>query len=117
MMNRNLWEETIEVLENNGKSFCDVIAVYGDNFQITKENFEKIARKTIYNASYGAQLVADDLKIFGKNFAMIREEYDGLEWWKFISFGGNIPREFKSVSKLAGGCWSSLAKINEIEVE
>ena len=37
----NLWEETIGVLANNNKSFDDVIAICGNDFQITKEDFEK----------------------------------------------------------------------------
>ncbi len=59
----NLWKETIEKLESNGKAFEDVIAIYGDDFLITKENFEEVARKTDYYAGYGRQEIASDLKI------------------------------------------------------
>lgn len=80
----NLWEETIEKLQENGYIFDDVIAIYGEDFQITKENFEEIAKETDYNDGYGCQEIAKDLTILGKDFIMIRENYDGAEWWRMI---------------------------------
>lgn len=38
---RNLWEETNKELEVKGKSFDDVVAICENDFQITKEDFEK----------------------------------------------------------------------------
>lgn len=46
----NLWKETINVLNSYDKSWKDVVAIYGENFQITKENFEEIAKKMYPNA-------------------------------------------------------------------
>lgn len=50
----NLWEETIEKLQRNGYTFDDVIAIYGEDFQITKENFEEVAKETDYYDGFGA---------------------------------------------------------------
>ncbi len=97
---RNLWEETIEKLKNNGKTFEDVIAVYGTDFLITKENFEKVAKETDYDAGYGGQEIARDLKILGVDFLMTRNEYDGSEWWDYFPVGNGIPKNFMYVIKL-----------------
>lgn len=81
----NLWEETIEKLQKNGYTFDNVIAIYGEDFQITKENFEEVAKETDYYDGYGHPEIAIDLTILGKDFIMIREDYDGAEWWRMIS--------------------------------
>ncbi|MGQ7335465.1 hypothetical protein ACTGUN_05795 [Streptococcus suis] len=41
----NLWEETIEVLKKHSKTFDGVRFIQGNDFKITKENFEKVAKK------------------------------------------------------------------------
>ena len=41
MKNKALWDETIDILNKNGKTFDDVVAVCGKQFQITKEEFRK----------------------------------------------------------------------------
>lgn len=46
----NLWEETIEFLEENGKTFDDVLYIQGEDFKVTKENFEIVAKKTDYDS-------------------------------------------------------------------
>lgn len=112
---KNLWKETIGVLEKHNLSFDDVVAIYGNDFQITKENFEEVAKKTNYDSGYGSQEVASDLKILGNNFIMTREEYDGSEWWN-INFTNGIPKEVKHITKLHGGMsWSTLKEINSEE--
>lgn len=106
----NLLEETIEALEENGKSFDDVIGVCGDKFQIPIEQFKELANRE-YNDGFGAQKVASDLKIIGKNFWLERHEYDGSEWWEYKTFPNlnNLP--MKSVKRVIGGMWDSLSKI------
>lgn len=61
----NLWDETISKLSKYGKAFEDVEYIRGNDFEISKENFEKIARKTEYYAGYGSAKVAGDLKLIG----------------------------------------------------
>ena len=63
-------EEAIEKLQRNGYTFDDVIAIYGEDFQITKENFEEVVKETDYYDGFGAQKVAADLTILGTNFIM-----------------------------------------------
>ena len=82
-MIKTFWEETVAKLEENGKTFDDVEWIGGDDFEITKENFKNISH-FCYDSGYGGQEVARDLKLVGKDFIMIRGEYDGSEWWEFI---------------------------------
>ena len=42
---RNLWQETNEKLTENSKSFNDVVAICGNDFQITKKEFENDRNK------------------------------------------------------------------------
>lgn len=51
----NLWEETIEILSDYDKTFDDVLFIQGDDFEITKDNFETVAKHTDYNNGFGAQ--------------------------------------------------------------
>jgi hypothetical protein len=89
---RNLWEETIKELADHKKSFDDVIAICGNDFQITKEDFEKYS-KTNYDSGYGAPEVAEDLLIIGVDFWLERHEYDGSEWWEFKQ----MPTRYKEL--------------------
>lgn len=77
------WDETIGVLKSYGKTFDDVEWIGGDEFEISKENFRNISH-FYYDDGYGWQEVAKDLKIIGKDFIMIRWEYDGSEGWEYI---------------------------------
>ena len=49
----NLWEETIEVLENRGKGWSDVERVGTPDGYISKGLFEKLAKKTDYDDGFG----------------------------------------------------------------
>ena len=98
----NLWEETIEFLKENDKTFEDVLFIQGEDFKVTKENFETVAKKTDYDSGYGAQHVATDLVLVGEDWWIERYEYDGAEWWEFKS----IPvrsKYMKNVTNLHRG--------------
>ena len=112
----NLWEETIRMLAYHGKTFENVEYVQGSDFGITKENFEKIAKKSDYYSGFGAVEVADDLVVVGDNWWIERHEYDGNECWEYKEKPKQIS-EIKEVSHLAGGMWNKLAELNETEVE
>ena len=89
---RNLWEETIKKLADHKKSFNDVIAICGNDFQITKEDFEKYSNIE-YDSGYGSAKVAEDLLIIGNVFWLGRHEYDGSEWWEFKQ----MPTRYKEL--------------------
>lgn len=88
----NLWEETIEKLQKNGKTFDDVVYICGSEFKITKEDFVKYS-KTDYDSGFGAPEVAEDLIVVGTDFWLERHEYDGSEWWEYKEMpkGEDLP--------------------------
>lgn len=107
----NLLAETLDILNENGKSKEDVLWVGGHDYHFSWNDFEEIAEKTDYDAGFGAQEVASDLIIVGEDFWLERSEYDGSEGWEFNA-QPNKPKKYKKVSKLAGGMWDSLNEIN-----
>lgn len=109
----NLWEETIEVIEDNERTWDDVTYISGSDFQISKENYERVAKKTYYDSGFGAAHVAEDLVIYGVDFLMKRGEYDGSEWWEFVEFDHRNNLPVVEINRLAGGMWNTLEELNE----
>lgn len=95
----NLWEETNKALKAKSKSFNDVVAICGNDFQITKEDFKKYS-KTEYDNGYGSPQVAEDLVIIGDDFWLERHEYDGAEWWEFKDMPNYKELPFKPITAL-----------------
>ena len=100
----NLWKETIRVLEEHGKTFENVEYIQGTDFGITKENFEKVAKKSNYNSGFGSPKVAEDLVVVGDNWWIERHDYDGSEWWEYKEKPKQISK-IKEVSNIADGMW------------
>lgn len=96
----NLWDETIEILKDNGSRWEDVKFITSSDFRITKDNFEEVATQTNYNNGYGEQYIDYNLQLHGDNFVVIRVEYDGFEEWKYISTKVSEDLKVKTVSKL-----------------
>lgn len=111
----NLWEETIKFLKEKDKTFEDVLFIQGDDFKVTKENFESVAKKTDYNSGFGAQRVATDLVLVGDDWWIERAEYDGSEWWEFKSIP--VRKQYmKNITNLHKGMWDTLKEMNEVEL-
>lgn len=113
---RNLWEETIEVLKEHGKTFDGVRFIQGYDFKITKENFEKVAKKTNYDSGYGSANVATDLVVVGKNWWLERGEYDGSEWWDYKESPKQV-NEVREISQLSGEFWPTLEELNSCKIQ
>lgn len=91
---QNLLKETIGIIEINGKSESDVIAVVGTLFfqgpylpqnkkiRISWEDFKRYADFN-YNNGFGGNEISEDLVVVGNGFWLERGEYDGSEWWEF----------------------------------
>lgn len=91
----NLLEETIEVLNKNGRIEEDVLWVgrgYDTNkFQWMKKNvlikntWEYFKQKAnfLYYGGFGIEEIPMDLIVVGKDFWLERHSYDGSEWWEF----------------------------------
>ena len=115
---RNLMEETIAVLKKHGRKWSDVVGVCGNDFQITKEQFLKLADKK-YNSGYGGNEVALDLKVVGKDFWLERYEYDGREWWEYKEIPNLSSLPIKKVDRIIcdeDHCFAdSIAELNKDE--
>lgn len=85
----NLLKETIKYLHTYGKKESEVISVGNDKHRVSWECFKKNANFE-YDDGYGRQEIYSDLKIYGKDFIMFRNEYDGSEWWEFLNLPSQI---------------------------
>ena len=82
----NLWEETARVLGRHELDFDrDVIQVQIGDGYIEKELFKMMAMAINYDSGYGSAEIRMDLIIIGKDWWLERDEYDGSEWWKFLT--------------------------------
>ena len=117
---RNLREETIAVLKEHGKKWSDVVGVCGNDFQITKEQFLKLADKR-YDSGYGGNEVALDLKVVGKDFWLERNEYDGAEWWEYKELPNLSSLPIKKVDRIICDgvhyCADSIAELNKMKIK
>ena len=82
-MTMNLLNETVEILERNGKTFKDVVAIYDKDVVCCWNVFAAAAARFIYDNGFGCAEVNEDLIIAGDNWWLERREYDGSEWWEF----------------------------------
>lgn len=98
----NLKKETLKVLQDHGKNKADVKYVCGADFQISLEQFWKLA-DTEYNSSYGAPEIATDLTLIGEDFWMERGEYDGSEWWDFHTMPDTTGLPIREITALSVG--------------
>lgn len=79
----NLLQETLEVLQNHGKTPQQVKWVGNDQGKTTWAVFEKVAKRVDYNNGYGGNEIPLNLLVVGGTWWLERSEYDGLEWWAF----------------------------------
>lgn len=111
----NLLHETIDDIRRSGHTPDDIIFIGSERsgHQCTWAEFEILADRE-YDAGYGGQRVATDLKIvFSDGHTMWRGEYDGSEWWAF-SKPFEMPSENHKIQSLfARSSWESLAEIHQ----
>ena len=113
MMMVNLWDETQIFLSNLGLTWDDVVYVACDNYKITKENFERVARETNYDAGFGSAHIASDLVLIGCDWWAVRSEYDGREWWQLHKRPDVDNYPIIAVDKLSSEYGGTLSCINE----
>lgn len=98
----NLLTETTEELAKHGVGFEDVLQIFVGGYRkddcgmVSIDDF-KVLADFIYDAGYGTRKVKP-MKIIGMDFVMVRREYDGSEWWEFISTA--VDRKLKPVCSL-----------------
>lgn len=104
---KNLYKELIDILTENNKTINNIEWIGTDKHIVSTTDFLNIAKQTNYESGFGAQKVAKDLLIVGNDFWIMREQYDGSEWFEFYS----MPT--KPVKKLDINCLD-VSKHNEI---
>lgn len=84
-MTVNLWEEIIDMLEDNNKTWDDVITIQCDTNSFDKNVFRGVAKSINYDPEYGNEQINLSLKIIGDNWWLERHSYVGSEWWEYKS--------------------------------
>jgi hypothetical protein len=97
----NLLEETIEYLKRHNKTLKDVLFCGGNEYKFSVKKFKKLANIK-YDNSYGTQIIARDLKVYGEDWWLERHEYNGAEWWEYKSFNNELPTKDKTPKALIG---------------
>jgi hypothetical protein len=83
MTHATFLQETIEALEDCGKTPQDVLYIINDVYEsATWEEFAKMADFK-YDSGFGTANIDLCLRIVGDNWWLERHEYDGSEWWEF----------------------------------
>jgi len=95
----NLWTETVVALRDNGKSWSDVKLVITSAGPITKENYMVAASAFDYDEGFGSQEVDPNLKIVGDGWILIRDEYDGSEWFRFVTTETEPTQPFVTIKR------------------
>lgn len=95
----NLLEETVSMLEGNGKSQSDVLFVSlkdksnNESAWFSWDEFSILANFN-YRSGFGEEEINDTLMVVGEDFWLERHEYDGSEWWEFKKLP-DLPRNRK----------------------
>lgn len=107
----NLYTELVEKLKEYGKTVDDIEFVCGEDFYVDIQEFLKLAKRTNYDSGFGAQEIACDLMVVGKDWWLERHEYDGSEWFEFKQMPVK-PNESKPIRTLCSGTWCTLKLMN-----
>ena len=79
---KNLLTETKKILEENNKTFNDIIFVSKWDGCIPLDLLTEVF-DIMYDNGYGGVEVDPTLIICGKGWWLERAEYDGAEWWEY----------------------------------
>ena len=78
----NLLTETLEILNENGKTVDDIKWIGTYTAEISIRTFLEYADQE-YDNGYGTPEVNMSLVVVGDDWWLERGEYDGSEWWEF----------------------------------
>lgn len=94
----NLYEETIEALEDYNKSIEDVKYVKYKQSYTSIQQFLEVAKDIYYDSGYGSPKIRPIL-IVGFNWWLERGEYDGSEWWEYKEMPSREDTMKKDITK------------------
>lgn len=81
----NLLKETTDIMRDNNKTPADVFYCRTEGENFSWKVFAEAAKHFNYDNGFGVQEVRKDLVIIGKDWWLKRREYDGAEWWEFLT--------------------------------
>ncbi len=113
----NLLQETLADMAKHGKEPKDVLWCGSEKYgRFTWDDFVELSNSLDYDDSYGSPKIAIDLVICGDSWWMARGEYDGSEWWNFLTHPG-MPNEYKKPKRLGGDhlMWPKLKEDDDEE--
>ena len=90
MSMRNLYEETLEILEHHGKTFDNIEFFTNGEWDVSVDDFIAYAKDFNYDAGYGVNYVNANLIGIGDGFLLIRRTYDGAEWWDYYNIAMRV---------------------------
>jgi hypothetical protein len=99
---KNLYNETIEILNDNNLTENDVVWVGNKEFKMSWSEFKDIAFNTWYDSGFGWEYIQLNLLIVGKDWWLERHEYDGSEWWEYkrLPFEPDIQKNSIEIVKI-----------------
>ena len=98
MAKRNLYDEIVRCLNKHQKTLNDILHVYIDGcYRFEISNFLDVSKSINYDAGWGLPEIATGLVIVGEDFMLKRKEYDGREWFIYISY--IIPEKVELAKK------------------
>jgi len=80
----NLLQETITILELNGKTLEDILW-YGTTDCVYNNPLPEFFNID-YDSGFGSQEIPQELVVVGVDWWLERHEYDGSEWWEFKEY-------------------------------
>lgn len=109
----NLWEETINFLKEKNKTWEDIkhitsieetTSLNPQIFYISKDYFYKLSKDLDYNRDFGINHINKNITLWGENFFIERNIYDGREEWIYKLLPISSTKE-KSSKKLIVSSW------------
>lgn len=79
----NFKEETLDILEEHGKTWDDVKFIQTSEWQVASKFDFLVHMDFEYDNGFGGARIPLDLIIAGTDWWLERGEYDGSEWWEF----------------------------------
>lgn len=95
---QNLKEETLNILNEHGKSINDIEWIGMRNVEIPIATFLDLA-DVEYDDGFGLPEVDETLIVVGGDWWLERAEYDGSEWWEFKTLPKR-PDEIMDVKRI-----------------
>lgn len=112
---KNLLEETLECVRSSGHSTDDIDWIGTFEYTVDLD-----ALDVEYDDDFGCVEIAEDLCVFFDDGSrLVRREYDGSEWWEFVTKNPQRPSKHieRARVKRNENYDVRLARINGLEEE